>query len=145
MCVPSSSIKEMSWPFPKCCFCLVFPPPQTFAVLNGFDDLFFIVLQISSFIFRRIALHILEYSMLSVGVPFLFICLRFSLSLFGTCWQLTGFVTFVSASYWNGSFMNHLCSYITPRVKIIIRFYFFNLLSSSYFLQRTLYRNELLL
>ena len=41
---------------------------------------FLSLLQISSFIFRQIALWISEYSVLSVGVPFFFICLPLSLS-----------------------------------------------------------------
>ena len=48
-------------------------------------------LRMSSFIFRRIALQISEYSMLSVGVPFLFNCLRFSLSCLVLVDSLSGF------------------------------------------------------
>ena len=48
-------------------------------------------LRLSSFIFRLIALHISEYSMLSVGVPFIFICLRFYFSCLASVDSLSGF------------------------------------------------------
>ena len=66
MCVPSSSIIEISWSFPKLLLlsCLF----QTFAFLYVFD---------------------------------------------------VGFLTFVPAGYWNGSFMNHLRSCVIPRAKIV--------------------------
>ena len=76
-------------------------------------------LWMSSFIFCRTALQISEYSMLSVGIPFLLICLRFSLSYLVPVDSLSGFSLFVSACYWNGSFMNHLRSCITSRFKIV--------------------------
>ena len=78
MCVPSSSTIEIIWPFPKCCFCLACFRLLLFSMASLIC--FSSYLRMSSFIFRRIALQISEYSMLSVGVPFLFICLRFSLS-----------------------------------------------------------------
>ena len=72
----------------------------------------------ASFIFRCIAFadleifNVVRWWAIPLHLPVLlsqFVC---------TCWQLVGFLTFVSASYWNGSFMNHLRSCVTPRVKI---------------------------
>ena len=117
MCVPSSSITEISCPFPKRCFCLA-----CFKLL-----LFSMASMICFFVmFTDVLLHLLPNRLADLRI-FNVVCwcaiplhLPALLSqLFGTCWQLVGFLTFVSASYWNGSFMNHLRSCVNPRVKIV--------------------------
>ena len=55
-----------SWPFPKRCFCLACFKLLLFSMASMIC--FLSCLRMSSFIFRRIALQISEYSMLSVGV-----------------------------------------------------------------------------
>ena len=107
---------RMNWPFPKHCFCL---PCFRFLLLDGFDGLFLIV-------FTDVFLHLLPNCFTDLRI---FNVVRWCAvplhspiplsELLGTCWQLVGFLTFVSAGYWNGSFMNCLYSCVTLRVKIV--------------------------
>ena len=73
----------------------------------------------SSFTFCRIALQISEYSMLSAGVPFLFTCLCLSLCCLVVVDSMSGFSLLYLLAIQNDSFMNYLCSCVTPRVKIV--------------------------
>ena len=102
MCIPSSSIMEISWPFPKrCYYCLACFRLLLFSMASMIC--FSSCLRMSSFIFRQIALQISEYSMLFIDVPFLFICLRFSLSclvLVGTGFSLLYLPTAEMATSW---------------------------------------------
>ena len=118
MCVPSSSIIEISWPFPKRCFCLacfkllLFSMASMICFSSSFTDVF---LHLSPN-------HLADLGIFNVvcwcAIPLHLPALLFQF--FGTCWQLVAFLIFVSAGYWNGSFMNHLRSYVTPRVKIVL-------------------------
>ena len=88
-CSPIFFHNRIIWPFPKRCFCLACFRLLLFSMASMIC--FSSCLRMSSFIFCQIALQISEYSMLSVGVPFLFICLHFSLSCLVPVDSLLGF------------------------------------------------------
>ena len=106
----------MTWPFPKRCFCFA-----CFKLL-----LFSMASMICFSSCTDVFLHLSPNRLADLGIfNVVHLCtsplhLPAILSqLFGSCWQLVGFLTFVPAGYWNDSLLNHLRSCVTPRVKLV--------------------------